>query len=426
MPGHKGVSVLGFEKYDITEIDGADELFAPDGIIAESQKNASEVFGCPTFYSAGGSTLCIQAMVYLTALYARSNSRQPLIFAARNAHRSFVNAAALTSTDIKWLYPSNKSSYYSCVLTASEIENAIIENEKKPDAVYITSPDYLGNIADIRSISAVCRKHGVHLLVDNAHGAYLKFLPESLHPTDLGADMCCDSAHKTLPVITGGAYLHISKKTPSFFAENANKALALFGSSSPSYLILQSLDNFNTIYGDYKKSLESFIPAVYKLKIECVSYGYNVISSESIKLSVSAEDIGYTGDELASDAVDAGIVPEFFDRDNVVFMLSPYNGIESVQRAEDFLLSREKKTPVKNEQPEIPRPSVKMKPCEVIYAQSEILPVDECDGRICAYSVVGCPPAVPIAVCGEVIDRGVIECLKYYGNTTCCVVKNRR
>ena len=142
-----------------------------------------------------------------------------------------------------------------------------------------------------------------------------------------------------------------------------------------------------------------------------------------MKLAVSAEDIGYTGDELASDVVDAGIVPEFYDRDNVVFMLSPYNGIESVQRAEDFLLSREKKPSVKTEYPEIPRPAVKMKPCEVIYAQSEILPVDECEGRICAYSVVGCPPAVPIAVCGELIDRVVIECLKYYGIKECCVVK---
>ena len=423
MPGHKGKKVLGFEKLDITEIDGADELFAPEGIIAQSLANASYIFGCTTFYSAEGSTLCIQAMIYLIASYARSSSRQPFILAARNAHRSFVNAAALTSADVVWVYPDSASAYYSGVLSAFEVEHAIMKCERKPDAFYITSPDYLGNIADILSISAVCRKHGVLLIVDNAHGAYLKFLPESMHPIDLGADMCCDSAHKTLPVITGGAYLHISKKAPSFFLENANKALALFASSSPSYLILQSLDNFNVIYGEYKKALESFIPAVYKLKNECISYGYNVISSESMKLAVSAEDIGYTGDELASDVVDAGIVPEFYDRDNVVFMLSPYNGIESVQCAEDFLLSREKKPSVKTEYPEIPRPAVKMKPCEVIYAQSEILPVDECEGRICAYSVVGCPPAVPIAVCGELIDRVVIECLKYYGIKECCVVK---
>lgn len=217
MPGHKGKKVLGFEKLDITEIDGADELFAPEGIIAQSLANASYIFGCPTFYSAEGSTLCIQAMIYLIASYARSSSRQPFILAARNAHRSFVNAAALTSADVVWVYPDSASAYYSGVLSAFEVEHAIMKCERKPDAFYITSPDYLGNIADILSISAVCRKHGVLLIVDNAHGAYLKFLPESMHPIDLGADMCCDSAHKTLPVITGGAYLHISKKAPSFF-----------------------------------------------------------------------------------------------------------------------------------------------------------------------------------------------------------------
>lgn len=426
MPGHKGVSVLGFEKYDITEIDGADELFAPDGIIAESQKNASEVFGCPTFYSAGGSTLCIQAMVYLTSLYVRSNSRQPLIFAARNAHRSFVNAAALTSTDIKWLYPRNKSSYYSCVLTASEIENAIIESEKKPDAVYITSPDYLGNIADIRSISAVCRKHGVLLLVDNAHGAYLKFLPESLLPTDLGADMCCDSAHKTLPVITGGAYLHISKKAPPFFLENAVKALSLFASSSPSYLILQSLDMFNTVASFFENEVGTFIPAVYKLKKECVAYGYCVISSEPLKLTLQPGSIGYDGIEFARLAYEEGIVPEFYDRDNVVFMLSPYNGVNSVLKAERFFLSVEKKESVFSNPPETPHPTVKMKPCEVIYSDCETLPVDECIGRVCAYSVISCPPAVPIVVCGEKIGHKTADCLKYYGINECCVVKEKK
>ena len=109
MPGHKGVSVLGCESLDITEITGADELFAPDGIIAESERNASRLFGADTFYSAGGSTLCIQVMLYLLAadFCERRNGEtcrfdlpdepnaSPLILAGRNAHKAFVNAAAL-------------------------------------------------------------------------------------------------------------------------------------------------------------------------------------------------------------------------------------------------------------------------------------------------------------------------------------------
>ena len=85
------------------------------------------------------------------------------------------------------------------------------------------------------------------MLVDNAHGAYLHFLPEPMHPMQLGADICCDSAHKTLPVLTGSAYLHIAHGTPDMFAQRAESAMALFASTSPSYLILQSLDAMNPL-----------------------------------------------------------------------------------------------------------------------------------------------------------------------------------
>ena len=206
MPGHKGVPVLGFESFDITEIDGADELFTASGIIAESEQNASETFGAKTFYSTGGSTLCIEAMMRLIAVYAVSKGETTTVLAGRNAHKAFLNAAALLDIRIKWLRPEKESSYLCCPISADDVENALSQ-DKKPTAVYLTSPDYLGNILDIKSISAVCKKHGVILCVDNAHGAYLRFLQTSLFPTDLGADMCCSSAHKTLPVITGGAYL---------------------------------------------------------------------------------------------------------------------------------------------------------------------------------------------------------------------------
>ena len=274
MPGHKGVPVLGFEPYDITEIDGADELFTASGIIAESEAQAGALFGAHTIYSTGGSTLCIQTMLHLAAQYAVSKGQAPCILAARNAHKAFVNAAALLDIDICWLYPENNGSYISCPITAEQVKSALQNGGKKSVAVYLTSPDYLGNTLDIQAIAEVCHQAGVLLLVDNAHGAYLKFLPQSRHPIDWGADLCCDSAHKTLPVITGGAYLHISHDAPSTLAQQAKASMSLFGSSSPSYLILQSLDAANDRMTAFRAVLERFLPEKEALVQRITGHGY--------------------------------------------------------------------------------------------------------------------------------------------------------
>ena len=210
MPGHKGRDHLGFERYDITEIGGADTLYSADGIILESENNASKLFGTAhSFYSTEGASLAIKAML---ALACSGCNGRPLIFAARNSHKSFVYACALLDADVKWMYSSSTKHLCECMISAEGVRETLETSNKKPCAVYITSPDYLGNIADVMGIAEVCHSYDVPLLVDNAHGAYLKFLPESCHPIDEGADMCCDSAHKTLPVLTGGAYLHISKR----------------------------------------------------------------------------------------------------------------------------------------------------------------------------------------------------------------------
>ena len=207
MPGHKGKPFIGCESLDITEIEGADVLYHAEGIIRESEDNASRLFGtAKTFYSAEGSSLCIRAMVYLAKLYAGSVGKPPRIIAARNAHKTFITAAALMDMDVKWLY-SLDSSVLSCRIDFAELERMLAS--LSPAAVYITSPDYLGNIADIKAIAGLCHKYKSILMVDNAHGAYLKFLNTPAHPIDSGADIVCDSAHKTLPALTGGAYLHI-------------------------------------------------------------------------------------------------------------------------------------------------------------------------------------------------------------------------
>lgn len=228
MPGHKGHKFIGCEDLDITEIYGADVLSMASGIIARSQSNASRLFYTgQTFYSTEGSSLCIKAMLMTVLMDARSQRKndsqeREYILAARNVHRSIIDACALIDIDMEFLTYRSSNSICECKVLPEDIktyfENIKKENLEKniqknyPIAVYITSPDYLGNIADIAGIAKVCEKYCIPLIIDNAHGAYLAFLECNLHPIKLGAAMCCDSAHKTLPVLTGGAYLHIAVK----------------------------------------------------------------------------------------------------------------------------------------------------------------------------------------------------------------------
>ena len=418
MPGHKGTGVLGVERLDITEIPGADSLYEAAGIIRQSEENASALFGCPTFYSTEGASQCIRAMVHMAMLSAKEQGRTPCIAAGRNAHKAFLSAVALLDADVVWLQGKAQENYLSCTLTAEDLELAF-SGDKTPTAVYITSPDYLGNVADIPALSAVCRRHGALLLLDNAHGAYLRFLPQSLHPMDLGADLCCSSAHKTLPVLTGGAYLH----TAASLADGARDALALFGSTSPSYLILQSLDACNLYLESYGEALSAFLPKVSALGEKLRQNGYRLTGSEPMKLTLCTKPYGYLGTELAAYLEEKGIVCEFADPDFVVLMPTLQTGEEGLARLEKALLSAAKRPAI---QAEAPRFSARERVCSVRQAMlgvSRKVPVAEALGHVLASPCVGCPPAVPIVLCGERIDEKAVSAFHYYGITHCTVME---
>ena len=422
MPGHKGENILGCEQFDITEIKGADSLFEADSIIKESEENASVLFDAHTFFSTEGSSLCIRAMLYLSLLYAKKEGKAPLVLAGRNAHKTFLSAVALLDFDVEWLYPEN-GTYLSLDITVEQLDDKLSKMSTKPVALYLTSPDYLGNTLDIKEISKVCKKHSVLLLVDNAHGAYLKFLESSQHPIDLGADICCDSAHKTLPVLTGGAYLHISKYTDSFFEKNAKKTLSLFASTSPSYLIMQSLDMANLYLSNgYREKLKSFIKKVDALKSNLLYNGYFLIGNEPLKVTINAKSYGYTGADLAELLREQNIECEFSDPDFLVLMLSPSLKDTELERIKTALLSIKRREKISTAIPTLFIPKKVMKVRDAVLSLSKTVDVKESIGEIIANASVSCPPAVPVVLSGELIDENALALFEYYNIKECEIV----
>ena len=420
MPGHKGVGIFGFEGMDLTEINGADELFAAEGIIKESEQNASSLFGCPTYYSTQGSTLCIQTMCTILCQDAKSKGKKPKILAGRNAHRSFIHAAALLDFDVAWLYGNND--YLSCKISPETLEKEIVENH--PTAVYLTNPDYLGNLLDITALASICKKYNVLLAIDNAHGAYLRFLKDSLHPIDLGADLCCDSAHKTLPVLTGGAYLHLSDSLNQVWGNDVKHFMEYFSSTSPSYLIMASLDAANDVLDrTFRSSLSECIRYVDSLKNKLVQRGYTILSGEPMKITISTKDYGYTGNEIAYFLMDRDIYPEFYDSDYIVFMPSPYNTNADFERLEECLCKIQRKSVVFNLFPKLEHVKKVMNIREALFAPSMKVDVSKSLGQICSSVTVSCPPAILPVIPGEVISACAIEVMKYYGIESVRVVK---
>ena len=419
MPGHKGAGFLGCEGFDITEVSGADELYESGGIIAESEENAAALFGAGrTCYSTEGSSQCIRAMLRLSML------RRPdgVILAARNVHKAFVYGAALLGLEVRWLWPEETGSLCSCRISPERLEAALAELPAPPAAVYVTSPDYLGGMADVRGLAEVCHRHDTLLLVDNAHGAYLPFLEKPLHPLDLGADLCCDSAHKTLPVLTGGAYLHLSRGVPEELRREAKQALALFGSTSPSYLTLCSLDECNAyLAGPFRQDLAEWTALLGKTRQTLRQNGWQAEESDPLRLTLRAPE-KMTGVMLAQRLREAGMECEYADGEHLVMMLTPQNRPEELHRLIETL-GRNERPPKPAEKLLLPKARQEMSIREAMLRPQERVPAEKALGRVCGSPTVACPPAIPIAVSGERIGPEAAALFQRYGVESVEVVK---
>ncbi|MDE6035504.1 MAG: aminotransferase class I/II-fold pyridoxal phosphate-dependent enzyme [Ruminococcus sp.] len=421
MPAHKGVATVPelseMYSFDITEISGADSLFEATGIIAQSEKNMSTLYDTAgTVYSAGGSTLCIQTMLYIM----KSENRK--IFAVRNVHRAFLNAVALLDIDVEWILPEYRTGILSGNINLNDVEN-ILKNSDVPSALYVTSPDYTGKTADISALAEICHKYNARLIVDNAHGAHLKFLETDIHPVTLGADLCCDSAHKMLPALTGSAMLHTS--VPEY-VPLLKQAMSMFGSTSPSYLIMMSLDLCNRyIEESIKSDIESNIKYLDSFRWD---FSDRLIFSESepFHITIKASESGYDGIELADLLRRYGVECEYADSSVIVLLMSPvctdcdydilYNALSESLKVCNRI------TPYTTDF--IPLlPERVMSVHDAVFSPCETVSVENAVGRICASVKVPCPPAIPIVASGERIDENSVNIFRKYGISDVIVVK---
>jgi arginine/lysine/ornithine decarboxylase len=227
--------------------------------------------------------------------------------------------------------------------------------------------------------------------------------------------------------LTGGAYLHIGSHLPESFCNQAKQALALFGSTSPSYIILKSLDMANAVLASkkYLTALAKTVNLVEVCRRRLEAKGlYSLNRDDPLKLTLCPHSYGYTGEELADYLRNGGIECEFADPDYLVIMVTPAITDKDMARLTERFADLPRRDALQMRHPASVRPVRAMTIREAALSPSETLPVRDCVGRILAAATVGCPPAVPIVACGEVIDQDCLACFAYYGIETCSVVKN--
>lgn len=227
----------------------------------------------------------------------------------------------LLDIPVQWIYPRKSDGILSGTYDLADFE-AALQAQTRPACVYVTSPDYLGRMADIAGLAELCHRYHAKLLVDNAHGAHLAFLPWQCHPIQLGADYCCDSAHKMLSGLTGTAYLHVRSDIDTE-PERVRDAMAMFGSTSPSYLMLASLDWCNRELASplFRKQLEEVLNRIQQLKCR-FSPRYCFTDGDPMHLTIDACASNLDGQELAAHLEQHQVFVEYADRYHVVLLFS--------------------------------------------------------------------------------------------------------
>lgn len=438
MPGHKGRGLAGFwrqelARWDVTEISGTDNLHSPEGAILEAERAASKSFGSEyTIFLVNGSTAGVVAMMMLA-------KERGSILVDRECHSSAISGAALADAEIAFIQPRiHKKLGRPGVISAEDLDEALTRTGAR--SVLITSPNYYGLCADLPALSAVAQKHGAWLMVDAAHGAHFPF-SDQLPASPAGyADIWVNSAHKTLNALNQAALLHLGKGVS---LPRARQMLAMVETTSPSYLIMASLDWARYCAeapGVWDRQVERVmrlrgrIDALPGLKVfytDAVGEA-GVADMDPTRIAVDVRGRGVTGFAAAKFLEECGVVAEMAERNAVILITSPADPKEWYDRLVDALAA----LPMGDAEFELPEvlalPARRMTTREAVFAPCEYIPLREAKGHTVARSIGLYPPGSAVVAPGEVLGeeqlayltRGEAEGGELFGladGSVCCV-----
>ena len=402
---------------DITEIIGADNLFQTEGILKSAQEEYAKLYGVKRAYmlvngTSGGVIAAIMASV----------PKGGKLVMARNSHKAIYNALLLADIQPVYAYPEMIEEYgISGEITADEITRCLDEN---PDAsaVILPSPNYYGICSDIKKIAEIVHSRGKILIVDQAHGAHLKFfsdcgftdMPKSAE--EQGADVAVNSIHKTLASFTQSAALTFNSDTLDYYV--LEDKLQMIQSTSPSYILMGSLDiNADIIKNHKEEAFSAWHDALVYFYDEAKKIeGLEVIRNEKLdftKINLDMSAYGLSGSELEHLLMEKGIYAELTTGNILMCMTGIGNTKEHMERLLEALKeiadSRTKVEGKKQTPPAVLEARFEL--CAVP-SKKERVPLENGAGRICASSIIPYPPGIPFICPGERITEEVITYIK--------------
>lgn len=412
MPGHKGrLELLGsrIAKFDITELSGTDNLYAPNGVIEKSQELYSEEVGAEhSFFSVNGSSAGVIASILSCVSEGES------IIVARDFHLSVENALKLSGAKPIYVELESSIGQVPPAVNADDVCTAI-KNNPWAKAVFVTYPNYYGLCTNLQRIARMAHRYKMKLIVDAAHAAhfpYSSYLPQS--PADAGADIWVSSLHKTLPALNQCAVVCTAD---SVDAARVKECLNMVQTTSPSYLLLASIDYARAMMAE--KGAEYI--AAMKAKNDTIKNRINEIDGIEViptddftRMVIDVSGRGITGFRAEAALMQKGIGIECADERNIVLILTV------MDMAGDFeaLIYALRTLPlgVKNFTDEIQvlRSGMTYSPREANFKPRYYVPVIEAEGKIAAKSVFAYPPGVPLVVAGQEITEEIIELIIKY------------